>query len=157
MIRAFRLCKTKYAATAFSGEGARIAGGRWNSPGMPAVYASSTLSLATLEVLVHLEDTEVFYGSFSWIPIGIPENEVEILDVSRLSVRWISDEAGVESRSHGDEWLRSLRSSALAVPSVVTPGEFNYLLNPRQQRFEKIEIGPPSPFQPDPRIFGAPA
>ncbi len=157
MIRAFRLCKTKYAATAFSGEGARLAGGRWNSPGMPAVYTSSTLSLATLEVLVHLEDTEVFYNSFSWIPVGIPDDAVEVLDMSKLSVRWLSDEAGAASRASGDAWLRSNRTPALAVPSVVTPGEINYLLNPRQSRFAEIEIGQARAFEPDARIFGAAA
>ena len=67
MIRAFRLCKTKHLATAFTGEGARLNGGRWNSPGNSVVYTSASLSLATLEVLVHLEDPEPFTRLFSWV------------------------------------------------------------------------------------------
>src|SRR4051812_18031854 len=49
----WRIVKEKHARTAFSGEGARIFGGRWNSPGISIVYCSEHLSLAALEILVH--------------------------------------------------------------------------------------------------------
>ncbi|MHB8148190.1 MAG: RES domain-containing protein, partial [Vulcanimicrobiaceae bacterium] len=39
----------KHEATALSGEGARLYGGRWNTPGVAALYASSSLALALLE------------------------------------------------------------------------------------------------------------
>ena len=156
MIRAFRLCKTRHAATALSGEGARLNGGRWNSPGLPMVYTSSSLSLATLEIMVHLDDAEAFSRLFSWIPIGIPEDAVEILDASRLPPVWLDDETNHCTRAIGDEWMRSQRSLALAVPSVVTPGELNYLLNPLHPRFPELETGAASPFRPDPRLRGIP-
>ena len=79
MIRAYRLCKTRHMAAAFTGEGARLNGGRWNSPGKAVVYTSSSLSLATLEVLVHLEDPDAFKRLFSWVPVEIPEDAVEQL------------------------------------------------------------------------------
>ena len=60
MLRAWRIVKAKHAATAFSGEGAVLTGGRWNSRGVRVVYASSTLSLAVLESLVHLNPPVVF-------------------------------------------------------------------------------------------------
>jgi len=52
--RAWRIVKARHATTAFNGEGARLNGGRWNSPGERVVYASATKSLAALETLVHL-------------------------------------------------------------------------------------------------------
>lgn len=52
--RAWRIVKEKHAATAFSGEGARLYGGRWNSVGTSLVYTSGTKALAALESLVHL-------------------------------------------------------------------------------------------------------
>lgn len=52
--RAWRLVKQKHAATAFDGDGARLFGGRWNAPGSRVIYTSTTLSLAALEILVHL-------------------------------------------------------------------------------------------------------
>jgi len=54
MMTAWRIVPEQWAATAFDGEGARLHGGRWNSPGKPAVYLADTRALAALEVLVHL-------------------------------------------------------------------------------------------------------
>ena len=51
----WRICKKRHVRTAFSGIGAEKHGGRWNRKGERMVYASSSLSLATLELFVHLE------------------------------------------------------------------------------------------------------
>jgi len=152
MIRAFRLCKTKHLATAFTGEGARIAGGRWNSPGVGVVYTSSTLSLATLEVLVHLDDPESFARMFSWFAMEIPDELVEVLDESKLPSTWCADETTAATQVIGDAWVRSQRTAVLAVPSVVTPGERNYLLNPSHPRISGIRFASPQVFRPDPRL-----
>jgi len=153
MIRAYRLCKTRHAASAFTGEGARLNGGRWNSPGKAVVYTSSSLSLATLEVLVHLEDPDVFGKLFSWVSLEIPPEILETLEPENLPAGWNADESSQISRAYGDAWLRSSRSAVLAVPSVVTPGEVNYLLNPAHPDFPKILFGTPQPFRPDPRLL----
>jgi RES domain-containing protein len=151
MIRAFRLCKTRHVATAFTGEGARLNGGRWNLPGKPVVYTSSSLSLATLEVLVHLEDPVAFGKMFSWFSLEIPPETVETVEAESLPDGW-NDDTSRLSRAIGDAWLASSRSAALAVPSAVTPGEWNYLLNPAHPDFTKIPIDAPQPFRPDPRL-----
>jgi RES domain-containing protein len=153
MIRAYRLCKNRHVASAFTGEGARLNGGRWNSPGRAVVYASCSLSLATLEVLVHLEDPAVFARLFSWTTVEIPEDAIETVHASALAIGWDDDETQSISRAVGDAWLRSARSAALAVPSVVTPGEWNYLLNPTHSRFAEIRIGLFQPFRPDRRLY----
>jgi RES domain-containing protein len=153
MIPAFRLCKTRHLATAFSGHGARLTGGRWNSPGLPVVYTSSSLSLATLEVLVHLEDPAVLAGLFSWLPVEIPELLVERPEVDLLGPAWLDEGALPRTRAIGDAWLRAQRSAVLAVPSAVTPQESNYLLNPTHPRFPEILIGPACRFQPDRRLI----
>jgi RES domain-containing protein len=154
MIRAFHLCKTRHMPGAFTGEGARLNGGRWNSPGNAVVYISSSLSLATLEVLVHLEDPEVFGNLFSWASLEIPPELLETLKPETLPAGWNDDESSRISRAIGDAWLASVRSTALAVPSVVTPGEWNYLLNPAHPDFPRILIGTPQAFRPDPRLLG---
>jgi RES domain-containing protein len=153
MIRAFRLCKTRHMAAAFTGEGARLYGGRWNSPGKAVVYTSSSLSLATLEVLVHLEDPEVFGKLFSWVLLEIPSEMLETLNPETLPAGWNDSESSRISRAIGDAWLGSMRSAVLAVPSVVTPGEWNYLLNPAHPDFPKILIGAPQAFRPDSRLL----
>ena len=44
----------------------------------------------------------------------------------------------------GDEWVQSLRSAVLLVPSVVT-GETNLLINPAHRDFEEIKLLEPIP------------
>ena len=49
----YRVVRRKYAN--LSGEGAMLYGGRFNPPGIPAVYTSQSIALALLEVLVHID------------------------------------------------------------------------------------------------------
>ncbi len=55
----WRIVKAKRAKTAFSGEGARVYEGRWNSAGVAMVYCSEHLSLAALEILAHIQPIPV--------------------------------------------------------------------------------------------------
>ena len=49
----YRITQEKYADD-FSGNGARLYGGRWNSEGLYAVYTSASRALALLETLAHV-------------------------------------------------------------------------------------------------------
>jgi len=60
---------------ALDGEGARIYGGRWNSPGVPVVYTATHLSLALLEQLVHV-DPEDLPDAFRAFVIDLPDDIV---------------------------------------------------------------------------------
>lgn len=150
MIEVWRIVKTRYADRAFDGEGARRSGGRWNSPGRPVVYTAATISLAVLEIFVHLKDREIL-SSYSVIPARVKEKHVE--DLAELPAGWRSYPAPPELQMIGDEWLQSERSVVLRVPSVVVESESNYLINPLHSAFEQIEIGDPRPFVVDPRLL----
>jgi RES domain-containing protein len=153
MIRAFRLCKTELLDSAFSGEESCQNGGRWNSPGHRVVYTSSSLSLATLEILVHLEDPTALSQLYSWIPLEIPPPCIEHIAPDSLPPEWANDDPTPAVRAIGDHWLQSHKNAALAVPSAVTPGEWNYLINPSHTRFSEIRAGDPRPFEPNPRLM----
>ena len=58
MITAWRITKSTDIRTAFSGEGSRLYGGRWNTKGVAVVYIAATRSLAILEILVHMRNTQ---------------------------------------------------------------------------------------------------
>lgn len=75
-LRAFHLHKARYADQAFSGQGARLAGGRWNRPGTPMVYCAESLALATLEILVNLEDRRLLAG-YAYASVEFAERLVE--------------------------------------------------------------------------------
>ncbi len=137
------------------GRGARLYGGRWNSPGTRMVYTSSTISLAVLEVLVHLQKAGLL-SSYSLISASFDDAFVERLERSRLPDGWRTYPAPSELQRIGDEWVRSQRSVVLDVPSVIVERESNYLLNPAHPDFSSVVIGEPEPFTFDERLLAEP-
>lgn len=145
-LTAYRVVKASRRDDAFSGEGARRAGGRWSSKGVPAVYLASSLSLAVLEILMHLEDASLL-GAFGFFPVKIPKSLVETIPVASLPRNWASFPAPLENQILGDAWIRSRSSAVLQVPSAAFQGvpvgipETNYLANPIHPDFARIEFG----------------
>jgi RES domain-containing protein len=146
MILVWRLVKEKYADSAFSGEGARQGGGRFNSPGWPVVYTSESLALAELEILVHLPTSHLL-ASYVAFQARLPDNAVETLDRTALPSNWRENPVPRSVQAVGDNWLRAGSSLALRVPSVVVPAEDNVLINPAHPRMEDVTID--GPFDPD--------
>lgn len=149
----WRIVKSTRAATAFDGEGASRYGGRWNSPGTAIVYTAQSQSLAALELLVHLQSSELLF-SYSTIAATFDDKLVEIVDPAGLPTDWMDYPAPAALQQIGDQWVAAQRSVVLRVPSAVVPGEYTFLLNPGHPDFVKIAIGPPTPFRFDPRLRG---
>ena len=149
-LRVWRLCKRAHAA--FDGEGARLAGGRWNRRGTRMVYTSGSLSLAALEILVHCE-IALLPADLVAIPADIPASvHVERLDDERLPSGWSRMPPPEALAELGSDWISSARTAVLSVPSAVVARERNYLLNPAHSDFGKIRRGSPEPFSLDPRL-----
>jgi RES domain-containing protein len=151
MVTAWRIVKRKHAKSAFSGEGARRYGGRWNNPGIAAIYTAQSQSLAALEIAVHLESPELLE---KYVVIEVTFDESLVGTVSRASLpkNWRASHPPDRVRAIGDSWVEKARSAVLRVPSTIIPAEFNYLINPRHPDFTKVHFGKPSPFQFDPRL-----
>lgn len=150
-MRAFRIVKKRHALTAFSGDGARAYGGRWNLPGVPMVYAAQTRALAALESLAHYAGAERRIA-FVIFEIDIPEPLMLRVETSSLPPNWRSDEPGSSTQAIGSEWQRGGRSAALVVPSVLVPQEFCVLLNPEHPDTDKVMVRYPEAFSFDPRL-----
>ena len=151
MRRLWRLTKARHLGTALDGEGARLFGGRWNSPGRRAVYLSEGLSLAVLEVLVHTDvSTAPAHVALPLeLPDGVPVTE---LAPARLPPDWRAPEAPSSTRALGDAWLAARETAFLRVPSVIIPEEFNVVLNPEHPDAGRLVRGKPAPFSFDPRL-----
>lgn len=149
-ITSWRVVREQYASRAFEGEGARRAGGRWNTPGRAAVYTAATTSLGLLETLVHAELGLLrFYVA---IPVTFDLGLVESRDLKSLPKNWRSVPAPGELQRFGNEWVESMRSCILEVPSVIVPHESNFILNPNHPAFKSIEIGDPIGLDVDERL-----
>lgn len=149
----WRLTRKKYAGEAFTGEGARRFGGRFNSPGRRVVYAAESLALALVETLVGLTDYEDLYR-YVFFRVELGEEHVEALSRDELPEGWDARPPTAVSRQVGDAWLSEERSLALRVPSVVVPYSYNYMLNPEHPSFGEIEVQGAEELPVDPRLVG---
>ena len=151
MVSAWRIVKRNRTEAAFSGEGARRYGGRWNSVGIAIVYAAESQSLAALEMVVHLDSAELL-DHYVVFKVGIDESLVTRVELSDLPRNWRADPPPVKVRQIGDSWAAAGASVGLQVPSAILPAEHNFLLNPRHRDFAKLLIEGPSPFRFDRRL-----
>jgi len=129
-----------------NGQGAKVYGGRWNSPGLAAVYTASTQSLAALEILAH---TAALSDDYVAIRIEIPAD----VFIEHIQLADLPDWKTETTRSRGDAWLAEEGSVAVCVPSKVIPVEFNYVLNPIHRDFKRLIIYDPEPFRFDRRLL----
>jgi RES domain-containing protein len=151
MVTAWRIVREARVAEAFSGEGARQFGGRWNSPGNAVVYTSTHQSLAALELLVHLNPRGAL--RFKAFRLEIDEALIERLPEAALPVNWQGEPPGSATMGLGNEWIRAGRTAVLAVPSAIVPVELNYLLNPAHPDFRRIAVATPMDFAFDSRLL----
>jgi RES domain-containing protein len=137
---AWRLIPKKHARDAFSGEGARIAPGRWNLRGTRAVYLSGSLSLAALETLLYTGRAALTIP-FMVFRVELPDDlALESLAADKLPSNWREQPPPESTRRLGSEWIARGAAVALRVPSVVVPEENDLLVNPVHPDFRKVRI-----------------
>ncbi|MGO9937915.1 MAG: RES family NAD+ phosphorylase [Terracidiphilus sp.] len=151
-MRIWRICRARYADEAFSGQGARRFGGRWNTPGVPMVYSSLSLALAAIELFVHLEPNQQPDDLVS-IAAELPKGEPALrLEPDKLPAGWWTDDFE-PLRNLSDQWIRDVASLAIEVPSAALRMEWNVLVNPLHPKIAQLKIDPPQPFHFDARMF----
>ena len=145
----WRLCAARHAATAMSGHGARLYGGRWNDRGVAMIYCSGTLSLAVLELLVH---SPVLPTGMVAIQIDLPDSVgVDVWPASTLPTGWRATPAPARLQTIGSAWVRRGTAVALEVPSAIVEVEHNVLLNPAHPDLGRLVVHRPRPFPFDAR------
>jgi RES domain-containing protein len=146
----YRIVQAQWADSAMTGDGARLFGGRWNPPGIAAVYLADSRALAALEIIVN---APVEVTSLDWrlIEINVPDDLIESVKPDALPPDWQALPSSPGARNYGE---RCLRSGVLAfmLPSAVIPEEFNLLMNPLHPHAAKLRISKPREFRFDPRV-----
>ena len=139
----FRVCRDIHQT--LDGEGSRLFGGRWNSPGKPLIYTSAHLSLCILEQLVHL-DLDLIPTNWVVLTLEIPD----ALSGEDLSGHPIKES---DARKMGDEWVKAGRTLYLKAPSFVVHQEHNILINPLHNDMDQVKVEEVIPFQFDQRLL----
>ena len=122
----------RYAADDLSGGGAATHPGRWNADKQAVLYAAPSIALAVLETAAHMDDAGLPLNRYL-VRIDVPDDvwsAREELDASALPVTWSAIPAGRASIKLGADWLTSLRTAILLLPSVIVPEERVALINP---------------------------
>lgn len=151
MMEVFRISKTKYIHD-ISGHGAKLYGGRWNRPGVAALYTSSHRSLALLELIVHFESSDAIADTFRFARISVPESHVFELPFN------FTDEKDFRFNNQ-DLWnlteyyFFDMNCLGIWVPSVILPQEKNLILNPQHLDFKYVKVIEIESAQMDPRLI----
>ena len=149
-MQVWRISAARFAANALSGLGAAQAGARWNSRGTAIAYTADTVALAMLELLVHVDRSDVPAG-MRLLSFEVPDDAITTLAAPPPS--WKRLPYSHQVRAIGDEWVRTSASLALRVPSAVARGHSNLLVNPRHPRFSEVARQVDEPLALDDRLF----
>ncbi|MBX3281578.1 MAG: RES family NAD+ phosphorylase [Acidobacteria bacterium] len=148
----FRLAREKYARR-LTGIGASLKGARWNSPGVELIYTAENRSLAMAEVAVHLTVATV-PSDYRMITIHIPDDlDMEKVSLKQLKDGWNRFPHKLSTQVIGDGFVAANKCCLIRVPSAVTKGDYNILINPRHPDFRRISIVRTERFPLDTRLF----
>lgn len=148
-MRLYRISEKQFAAD-LTGEGARIAGGRWNPKGVPMMYTAESVALAALEVLVRISTRKHYYRTIFTIP---DTASIECVAVTDLPANWQIPCPNRYLIDFGKRWVLERRSLLLKVPSAVVNGDgYNFLINPLHPEFSAVSVLDIAPFIYDSRL-----
>lgn len=150
-MRVYRITKPEYVGVALIGYGAMRSPGRWNSVGVRVGYTASSISLAMLEMLAHL-DREDAPTDRRLLTYEVPDDAIETLSPP-FPEGWDQIPYSAEVRATGNKWILAGSSLALEVPSAVARRETNILINPTHARFSEIKLIEDEALAMDPRLF----
>ncbi|MBS1759430.1 MAG: RES family NAD+ phosphorylase [Bacteroidetes bacterium] len=148
----YRLSRNKFADT-LSGKGAALKGARWNSIGVEIIYTAANRSLAMAEVAVHFTFATL-PADYMMATIYIPDNvSLKKFNVADLPADWNAFPHLSVTQKIGDKFIADNKYCVLQIPSAVTKGDYNLLINPKHRDFAKIKILSVEKFPFDKRLF----
>ena len=149
-MRLWRLTKAEHAP-GLDGDGARLWGGRWNSPGVAMVYCASSLALAMLETLVHLPPSMRRTGALPQllaIGLDVPDDTILTLNLAGLP----PNHGIPDFRAVGDAWIKSRQCLGLRVPSRVIAPKIIVVLNTAHPDMARVIVAETEVFVFDDRL-----
>ena len=136
----YRITQEQFAED-LSGNGSRLFGGRWNSEGYFALYASSTRSMALLEILAHTPAKMLDVKNYQLITLSVPDSGgIEKILLSTLPKFWDAPDTRSFTKKMGDKFLNERSKLLLQVPCVLMPEEVNYVINPLHKDMNKVKV-----------------
>ena len=145
----YRITSKAYARD-LSGTGAMMHGGRWNAKGVRMLYTSESISLAALEIIANLSGDKLTNNLFC-VELELPD-QTQIETIESLPTNWNTFPYSSDTVIMGSDFIKS-EKLCLKVPSALVPQEFNFLLNPMHEDFNKVRFLDARPFILNKRLF----
>ncbi|XLS29708.1 RES family NAD+ phosphorylase [Flavobacteriaceae bacterium M23B6Z8] len=149
----YRIDRLKRKHDLLSGIGAEKVGGRWNKIGTKAVYTSQNISLAYLEVVMHLDITEDLPDDRIIAHIEIPD-DLSVLEEKKLPSNWNSFPYNSKTQEIFTRFCKEQKAAVLKVPSAIVRSEANYIINPLHPEANRIHVIKTERFVFDNRLKG---
>lgn len=147
IVEVFRVVHRDQATQPFSRSG-NEGGGRWTSPGVPAIYASTTPAGAVLEFVAHLDGEAPV--DLVLVKARMPPGNVEM--ATSLPAQWRELPYRGDVREYGNSWIAAAKSLALNLPSVLCEQSRNLLINPAHENITQLVIENVEAFVLDKRL-----
>jgi RES domain-containing protein len=130
----FRISREEYASSLSSSGSVN----RWNTRGQNVLYAGSSRSLSSLELIVHRGAVKpALRYKVAVISIADDGHLVKEIKVKDLPANWRLFAAYSNLQNIGSDWYSNQESVVLKVPSAVIPFEYNYVVNTEHPEFSK--------------------
>jgi RES domain-containing protein len=148
----YRLSRAMYASP-LSGKGAALKGARWNSVGVELIYTAANRSLAMAEVAVHLT-LATLPDDYVMMTLFVPDDiSLKKVNMADLPDGWNVFPHPLATKKMGDQFVAANKFCVLQVPSSVTQGDYNLLINPAHPHFKRIQVLEMMKFPFDKRLF----
>ena len=133
-----------------AGLGGLYSDGRWHEVGTPILYTSEHLSLAKLEVLANAAPLP---RNYFLLTLEIADHaSTQYLEVADLPLGWNALPYRRETAQLAQSWIQAGTHRLLRVPSIHSPNEYNYLLNPLHPDHAQLRIVSIEPHPFDARL-----
>ena len=149
----FRISKEAYSKELSSSGTAN----RWNLRGQQVIYAGSSRSLVSLELIVH-KGAVVPTEKYRVMIISIADDDylIKQLQMKDLPANWRTFSAYPVLQRIGSPWITNQESLVLKVPSAVIPFEYNYMINTEHPLFSsKVHVARTVEYFWDSRLLDA--
>ena len=128
---------------------------RWNLKGQNVIYAGSSRSLASLELIVHKGAVKPAL-TYKVMVISIADDDylMKQIQIKSLPSDWRSFSAYTNLQKIGSDWYNTRESLVLKIPSAIIPLEYNFIINTQHPDFAgKIKLARTEDYFWDSRFF----
>lgn len=133
----YRIVNEEKRSRDITGTGSFKFGGRWNNPGVFALYTSEHEALCLLELLVHIDEDELPEKLYIMEILIADDAPILTFREKDLPDNWRLPD-NIQLKQMGGKIFKEGKVLGICAPSAVLPQSNNYIFNPEYKDFKKM-------------------